>query len=220
MKTTTLIILTLILTSCSLEKRANRGDLNACYSIVEKENNYFHKKPNNKQKEKIIKYCIKGIEIDTNYQFGSFFYINLAKNISNKSKSYFYYQKAANLNDAEGEWITGLNYLEGHTVITNNDSALYWINRASLNENNLHYAAIASTELGDLYKEGKICKADSLLSLHYYKQACACFENYGYLLACDSVVKYYNEIKNLKDTTEISIYKELARKKRQKIGYK
>ncbi len=215
------LISLLFLNACSVEKKADKGDIDACYAVVEKNTNYghFEEELTEKQKQKIIKYSLKAIEIDTNEYDLSYFYYKLASVTQDNKLKYHYYQKAAKYDDNAAQWITGLNYFYGRTISINNDSALYWFQKAS-NGNSKHYSAIATTFLGSLYMEGKTVKKDSLLALYYFKKACTCFENYSTLEACDSVVANYSRNKNIIDTSDIAVYKELVRIKKSKMSWK
>ena len=222
MKRITLIGL-ILFASCSqirhIERLADKGDITFCDYAV----NYYSThtyKTEQKRQEKIIKYCKKGLslKVDTNkfnqaYDYADF-YRELANSpLINKKDKYLYYQQGAKYNDNESQWIIGLYYLEGTGGQIKNDSALYWFNKAS-NGNDNYYGAAATKELANIYYEGKLVKADTMKAVYYYKRACACFGESSDFIACDSVIAFYKKQKNIKDTTELSIYSELERQLR------
>ena len=210
--------------SCSnykrLEHRADNGNIEACYSIVDHYSGTHYSSSDKKAQEKVVKYAKTGlsIKLDTNYfvdEYYSLFYRELAKSfLSSKPEKYSYYKNAAFYGDGEAQWATSLIYFEGKDGKINNDSAMYWLNKAAIG-NNYIYEAAAENELGDIYTEGKIIKVDSILALYHYKRACACFRQYSNLQACEKVIKFYESKVNLRDTTELSIYKELGRRLRK-----
>lgn len=211
-----------------LERKADKGGYQECFNIVSL---YTCHEPNTRptkdQQIKLIKYCKKGIALDTNIDEMRlpFFYYHLAEYTQNIKEKYSYYRKAARLNDADAQWISGLYYLEGRggqtiedrSGVIKNDSALYWIKQAEINGH-----AYAANFLGNIYLTGKyiygdVVKADTLVALYYYKKSCILGSRKE---ACDSVVSFYKRNKNLKDTSELTIYSELAKHLSQYRGYK
>ncbi len=215
------------------ERQADKGGFQECYDIVDLYTCHEpYTRPTKEQQIKLIKYCKKGIELDTvsgaNYDDMTlaFFYSHLADYTLDIKEKYSYYRKAAKLNDADSQWITGLYYLDGIGGANidgrggqiKNDSALYWIKQAYNNGNTQ-----ATHFLGNIYLTGKymytdIVKADTSVAIYYYKKACILGDSR--MGSCDSVVSYYKRNKNLKDTTDLSIYSELVKRRSQFKGYK
>ncbi len=211
-----IVIIVFISLACSnikkTERLADKGSVSDCYRVVEYYTCHKYYIPVTKdQEQKIIKYCIKGLSLDTAYSERYFFYKELAYYTDKREEQYASYKKAAVLNDGEAQWIVGLYYLEGREKEINNDSALYWLKRAATG-NYYMYGAMANNELGNIYSKGKIVKQDSLTALYYYKKACVCFGNFSNLPACNTVISYYKNKSNSIDTTELAIYTEIARK--------
>lgn len=220
MKTKITLIGLLFFLSCStvekLERKADKGDLSSCYDLVELYSSCDYYTTDRKMQEKLYKYSEKGISIaidtniyDQNIFYGKF-YRELAKSaFTAKRLKYAYYLKAAKFEDNESQWVIGLYYLEGRDGQIQNDSAIYWIEKAS------KYSAIASTKMGDIYSDGILVKADTSKAIYYYKKSCACYKESSDLLACEKVISFYKNQKKLKDTTELAIYSELARQLRK-----
>jgi TPR repeat protein len=196
-----------------MEGQANKGDSFSNKLLVERyveEYELSHKTL--ELSTKIIYWSKKGLLLKDSDTLDKAFYLHqLGRFTADNKEKYSFYKQAALFGDVQGQWITGLNYLEGQTRPIKNDSAFYWIKKASDNG-----YECATKALGDIYYEGKIIKPDTLTAIYYYKKACACYGNRSVLAACDSVIVHYKRNKNLRDTSELGIYSELARSLRQR----
>ena len=220
MKYTILFLLFSLLLSCSqykkLERKANKGDASSNKLLVELYSEEYSAglmHMDNKISDKIIFWSKKGLQLKDADSTDKYIYLMQLGDFSNdKKEKYSYYKQAALYGCTEAQWIIGLYYLEGRKDVPKNDSAFYWINKAANDNVN------AINMLGNIFSQGKILKADTLLGLYYYKKACACFGKSSILSACDSVIAYYKRNKNLKDTSELGIYSELGRNLRKNNG--
>lgn len=230
---TALILTILFLTSCSslnkFERRANHGDVNACDLLVHLLNEKMDLEGKSRKiEDKIYKYSKLCLKLDTGNWYKGYHYLQLAESyLTNKSDSYYYYYKAAQLGEAIAQYVIAISYYDGHPpgIIPKShedmesnikkDSAFYWYQMAALSSTEGSYIKpCAYSDAANMLYTGKYIKADTIKAIYYYKKACSCCKDYHGRSACDSVIAYYKRQK-LKDTTEIMIYNEFAEPMRQ-----
>ncbi len=228
-----IIFLTLFFYSCApningIERKAKRGSVYSCERAVHYYKFKPHSTPNNTFAiEKIMTFCKLGIAYDTcsNNNCESYkdiFYRELAKSILTKnSEKNYYYLHAAKLGDIESQLQMGYSYMHGTYTKINNDSAIYWIKKASDNNITNYYntyipythanelSSEATKTLGDIYYKGQITTLDISKALYYYKKACACKYESLDISACDSLISFYKKTENIEDSVDLKIYSEL-----------
>ncbi len=220
----TIIIAFFLLFACSskkkLERQAKQGDIQACYQIVDYCVNGHQNLEDEKIQQKIMKYSkmaltlVDTVQSDANDFYRKFFYFQLANSpLIKKEDRNDYNYKSALLGETKAQYKLAVDYYDGHERKPYKDSAFYWY-KQTLDGDINQYSGYACEVVGDMLYNGKYIKQDTLMAIYYYKKACTCYGIYSRPSACDSVIVFYTRQKNLKDTTEIPIYSEFARKRR------
>jgi TPR repeat protein len=218
---TIFIVLTLCFSACSglnkYERRARRGDVDACNMLVHllDETRYVNG-TDKKLDDKIYHYASLCLRLDTGNWYAGYHYMQVADYYkTSKPEAYRYYYKAAQYGDEKGQLITAISYYDGKYRAVNKDSALYWYEQAQHSGAKYYIGRQAYESAADMLYEGKDVKADTVKALYYYKKACTCCEGTSSISACDKVIRHYRKL-NLKDTSDIMIYKDQAEYMRQR----